>query len=820
MLVSLEWLNEYVDIKGITPEEIAHALTMSGLEVEDIEKTGANFSNIKVAEILEVKPHPNADKLQLVEVFNGTEKKEVVCGAKNIAKGQFVPYASIGSEVKDRKTGEKFVLKPVKIRDVESQGMLCSAEELGLNTSDFQEDDGILILNRFKNNLIAGEDVKKVLNIHEDVIFHTAPTANRGDEMSLLGIAREICAIFNRSLKQPALKNYNISASNGFEVEIKDPDTCKYYAVGLVKDVKIKPSPDWMIRRLNASGVRSINNIVDITNYVMLEYGQPLHAFDTAKLNGNYLCVRRAKEKETIITLDEQERKLDNNSVLISTRDNAVGLAGLMGGFNSEIDENTKDIALESAYFIPLTTRKSARSVGLRTEASARFERGVDIQAVKSALSRAMSLIEELAEAKIEGIVETGEDKFPDIDITLRFAQIKRILGTEIPPPKCVEILENLGFEMLGQNTFSAKVRVPSFRVNDATREIDLIEEISRINGYDRIESTLPAKTQVAETSNEILSLSKIHNLFIGKGFMEIVTSSLIGEPLLKWLGVEYIEEQAVKVTNPQSEEYSMLRQSLIPNIAQVVKYNFDQGQKNLRIYEIGKTYLYKGNTDEKNAGTEEKRILAGAITGDITSALWKTAQKPDFYSLKGIIEDLISEFKLENRIEYLPESDVKYLHPGRAAKISLSGKQPVVLGLIGELHPDIIQKRKFNQPVYLFEINIEELLANINYALPKYRQIPQYPSVSRDIAFIAPESISYQELTKIFKKVSSKLLKKVDIFDLYQGEHAPLGSKSVAFRVTLQDLEKTLTDEVIDLEIANIKNGLKKAYPEIAFRE
>lgn len=820
MLVSLEWLNEYVDISDIEPEEIAHALTMSGLEVEEIEKTGADFSNIVAAEILEVNPHPNADKLQLAKVYNGKENKEVVCGAKNIKKGQLIPYASIGSEVKDRKTDEKFTLKPVKIRGVESQGMLCSAEELGLETSSFQEEDGILILNRFKDNIKPGDDIKLALNIQEDIIFHTAPTANRGDEMSLIGIAREVSAIFNKPLNLPKVIKYANDGSGKFEVEIKDYDTCKYYAAGLIKDVKIGASPEWIVRRLTSSGVRSINNIVDITNYVMLEYGQPLHAFDINKLEENYLCVRRALPEEKLVTLDEIERDLNENSVLIATNKKPVGLAGLMGGFNSEIDDNTKDIALESAYFTPATNRKSSRSVGLRTEASARFERGVDIEAVKPALERAMELMEEYAGAKIDGIVETGDNKLSDIDITLRFSEIKRILGAEIPQPKCVEILENLGFETLGQNTFSAKFRVPSFRANDVTREIDLIEEISRINGYDRIESSLPSKTIIAEISEETQYIKKIHNIFTGKGFNEIVTSSLTGEPLLKWIGIDYIKDKAIKVSNPQSDEYTMLRQSLIPSIAQVIKYNFDQGQKDLQIYEIGKTYIFKGNSDIKNTGTTEKRILAGAITGNSSSALWKTAAKTDFYTLKGIIENLIKEFKLENRTEYVPASDVSYLHPGRAAQIKLLGKEHMALGSIGELHPNTAQNCKINQPVYLFEIDLDLLLENTSHSIAKHKETPHYPAVKRDIAFITPESVSYQELLKIIKKSSSKLFKKADIFDLYQGEHVPEGSKSVAFRITLQNPEATLVDEVIDSEVACIKNGLKKAYSEISFRE
>lgn len=820
MLVSLEWLSEYVDISDLDPEQIAHELTMSGLEVEDVEKIGADFTNIVVAEILEINPHPQADKLQLAKIFNGTEEKTVVCGAKNIAKGQLIPYATVGSEVMDRKMGEKFTLKPAVIRGIESQGMLCSAEELGLNTSDFQEDDGILILNKIKEGIKPGLDVKDVLGIKEDTVLHVAPTANRGDEMSILGIAREISAIFNKTLKYPSFKSYENKQNPDFSVEIKNSDTCKYYSVGVIKDVKIKPAPDWMSRRLLASGVRSISNVVDITNYVMLEYGQPLHAFDMDKLGEKYLSVRRAFEDEKTITLDETERELTTESVLIATSSANVGLAGLMGGFNSEVDQNTKNIALESAYFTPQTTRKSARSVGLRTEASARFERGVDIGSVKPALMRAMHLMEEYADAKVSGISETGENKLPDIDITLRFGEITRILGTDIPDSRCVEILENLGFEILGRNTFSAKFKVPSYRINDVTREIDLIEEISRIHGYDKIETTLPKNTQPSEVSKETQAIDKIHKIFIGKGFREVVTSSLIGKPLLDWIGIKYNDSEAVKVTNPQSDEYTMLRQNLIPNIAQIVKYNFDQGQKNLWIYEIGKAFFYKGGTDEKNTGVEEKRVLAGAISGSINQEIWKNKEESGFYTLKGVVETLLKELKIDSRVEYQPVSDIAYFHPGRTAQIKLSAKTPVILGTFGELHPDAIEKGKFNQPVYIFEIDLELLLSSLNFATPRFKQLSQFPAVTRDIAFIIPQNISSQEIVKTIKKASSSLFRKADIFDVYQGQHVPEGSKSVAFRITLQDVEATLTDEKIDAEVQKIREGLKKTYSEASFRE
>lgn len=820
MPVSLEWLNEYVDITDSDPEQIAHELTMSGLEVEETEQIGSDFTNIVAAKILEINPHPQADKLQAAKVFDGKEEKVVVCGARNIVPGQIVPYATTGSQVLD-KAGEKFTLKPAVIRGMESQGMLCSAEELGLKTSDFQEDEGILILNRFKKDLKPGQDIKDVLGIKEDTVLHTAPTANRGDEMSLLGIAREISAIFNKPLKYPELKSYDDERSDDFKIEIKDPDTCKYYAAGTIKNVKIKPSPDWMKRRLSASGIRSINNVVDITNYVMLEYGQPLHAFDADKLGENYLSVRRARPGEKMITLDDTERNLTTDSVLIAASKEIVGLAGLMGGFNSEIDENTKNIVLESAYFFPQTTRKSARSIGLRTEASARFERGVDIGSVKPALFRAMQLMEEHADAEICGISETGENKLPDIEITLRFAQIKRILGTEIPESKCIEILDNLGFKVQGRNTFSAKFKVPEYRINDVTREIDLIEEISRIYGYDKIETTLPGNMQAAEISEENKIIEKIQDIFTGKGFREIITSSLIGKPLLDKFGIDYNESEAVQVTNPQSDEHSMLRQDLFPSVLWVVKHNFDMGQKNLRVYEIGKTFHYKGGTDEKNTGTEEKRIIAGAISGDIGAGFRKDKQEDDFYTLKGVVENLLSKLKLGSRTEFETLENCSLLHPGRSVQIKLLGKTPTVAGILGQLHPELAEKCKFNQPVYFFEIDLELLLKSLSYALPKFKPLPQFPAAARDIAFIIPENIACFDITKKIKKASSGgLFKKSDVFDLYKGEHVPEGSKSMAFRITLQDKEATLTDEKIDTEIQKIRDGLKKAYPEISFRE
>lgn len=818
MKISLEWLNEYVDLSDLTPEQIAHELTMSGLEVEEIEKTGPKFSNIRTAQIKLIEQHPNADKLHLVTVDIGNETKTVVCGAQNIEEGQIIPYASVGSKVLDRKTGEQFELTPAKIRGVESQGMLCSQDELGLE--NMQEEDGILILNRLYKDIKLGEPLEKLLQIKEDIVLDVAPTANRGDEMSIIGVAREISAIFNKKLNFSPLQSTRDNSTDKFKVEILDTEGCKYYSVGLLNDLTIKPSPDWMQRRLTACGVRAINNVVDITNYVLLEYGCPLHAFDRDKLNG-YLCVRRAHEGETIVTLDEIERKTTSDTVLIATKEKSVCVGGVFGGANSEVDENTKNLALEAAYFTPAQNRRSARSIGYRSEASARYERGVDIEMVKPALMRAMQLMVELAGAKVDGIVETGDNKLPEKDITLRFAQIKRMLGSEIPSEKCIEILGNLGFELLGKNEVAAKFKVPSFRMVDVYREIDLIEEISRIYGYDKIDPTLPKNTQSPEITQESKICKKIHNMFLGAGFYETVTSSLVGAPIYNEFSVKYDDAKAVKVCNPQSEEHTMLRQSMIPSILNVVKTNIANGQKNLRLFETGRTYFVEGPADEKNTGVTEKRMLAGALTGDVSCGSWIKKPETDFYTVKGIIEDLLIMLGLENRVQLRECKDKEFLHPGKCAKLVMLGKQPLEVGFFGEVHPLLKDKEKYQQNVYLFEIDLEELLKAVHISTVKYKKLPQFPEVQRDLAFIVPENVSCDEISRIIKKsVKNTLFNGEELFDVYQGEHIEDGFKSMAFRIKLQDKEATLTDEAVEEQMNSIRNNLKKSVANLSFRE
>lgn len=826
MQVSLNWLNEFVDLSNVEASQIAHELTMSGLEVESVEDVKPSFTNIKTVKIEKIDAHPNSDRLHLVTVNTGSGLKTVVCGAQNIQEGQVVPYASVGSQVLDRKTGEMFTLTPAVIRGVESQGMLCSADELGVTERNYQEEDGILVLNRIFPDVELGKDVKDVLGFEKDTVIDVAPTANRGDQMSVIGVARELSSLFNTPLKFNPVECTKDLTTDKFKVEIKDKDVCKYYSIALLKNIKIKSSPDWMQKRLIASGVRAINNVVDITNYVMLEYGCPLHAFDADKLDG-YLCVRRAEEGEKLVTLDEVERTLTTDSVLIATKDKGVCLGGVFGGANSEIDDNTTSLALEAAYFTPATNRKSARSAGYRSEASARFERGIDIEAVKPALMRAMQLLVEYADAEVVGVVEDGENKLEPLEITLRYPQIKRILGCEIASDRCDNILENLGFKKLGGNAAAAKFLVPSFRAYDVTREIDLIEEIARINGYDKISPTLPAKAQTPTITLEEKVTKRIHELLLSAGLNEIQTSSLIGKPMLDKFKIGYDDENAVKVLNAASEDYSMLRQTLSASVLNCMKYNFDNGQKNFWAYEIGKTYIKTSPADEKNTGVKETRVLEGVLTGEVQNSKWQIKTSTDFYTVKGIMENIFNDLEVSRRIKLAPleetelAKDNNILHPYRTAVVMLLGKKPQPIGYFGQVHPTLIDKLKLNQDAFLFNLNLTELISAVKETVPRFKHLPQFPEVRRDIAFIINDDVTFEDIQKVIKSsVKQNIFKGSEIFDVYQGEHVEDGFKSVAFRIKMQDENATLTDEIIEQQMTSVREKLQKTYAQISFRE
>jgi phenylalanyl-tRNA synthetase beta chain len=593
-----------------------------------------------------------------------------------------------------------------------------------------------------------------------------------------------------------------------------------------LKNLKIKPSPDWMQKRLLASGVRAINNVVDITNYVMLEYGCPLHAFDLNKLDG-YLCVRRAEAGEKLTTLDSVERTLTTDTVLIATEKEGVCLGGVFGGENSEIDDKTTSIALEAAYFTPVANRKSSRSVGYRSEASARYERGIDIETVKPALMRAMQLLVEHADAEVVGVVEDGENKLEPIEITLRYNQVKRILGCEISSERCINILENLGFKKLGGNDAAAKFLVPSFRAYDVTREIDLIEEIARINGYDKIAPTLPDKSQTPVITLDERVLKRVHELMLSAGLNEIQTSSLIGKSLLDKFRMTYDDENAVKVANAASEEYSMLRQTLSASVLNCMKYNFDNGQKNFWAYEIGRTYKKVAEANEKSSGVKETLVLEGVLTGENQNSKWQIKTQPDFFTAKGIVESLFEDLGITRRIKVVPFEQTelvnthKIFHPYRTGVVMLLGKKPQPIGYFGQIHPTVQDKLKLNQEAFLFKVDLNEVISAVKETVPRFKHLPQYPEVKRDIAFIINDTVSYDEIQKVIKSsVKQNIFKGSEIFDVYQGEHVEEGFKSVAFRIKMQDENATLTDEIIEQQMTSVREKLQKTYAQISFRE
>ena len=482
-------------------------------------------------------------------------------------------------------------------------------------------------------------------------------------------------------------------------------------------------------------------------------------------------------------------------------------------GENSEIDDNTKNIALEAAYFTPQSNRKSARSVGYKSEACARFERGVDIEAIKPALMRAMQLLVELADAKIEGVVETGCNKVDPIDITLRYSQIKRILGCEIAPEKCITILENLGFEQLGGNEMAVKFRVPSYRSNDVTREIDLIEEIARINGFDKITPTLPNKNTTPDISLEEKVVKKVNELMLSAGLDEIITTSLIGKPLLDKYMIPFDESKAVKVLNSASEESTMLRQNMSASVLNCMKNNRDNGQKTFWAYEIGKSYLIEKEADEKSSGVKEARILAGVLTGEIENSKWQGKSQTDFFTLKGIIENLFEELDITKRIKLTPCENIDYMHPYRSATVNVLGKNLTAIGYFGQIHPILKDKLKIK--------GLDSIIEIVKEKTPRYKKLPQFPEVRRDLAFVINEDVTFDDIQKVIKSsVQQNIFKGSEVFDVYQGENIEKGFKSLAFRIKMQDENATLTDEVIDRQMNNVRAKLQKTYAEISFRE
>jgi len=783
MLVSLRWLQDYIDIDE-SPDELAQLLTMAGLEVDSVEETSPGFSGVVVSKVLSVTPHPNSDKLSLCQVTTGEETLPIVCGAPNVSEGILVPLATVGAEIPGG-----YTIKRSKLRGEPSEGMLCSEEELGIG----DDASGIMIL---PDTLTLGEDLASALNL-KDVTIELSITPNRADCLSIIGIAREIAALTGKKLRYPeiAFAETDEDVRAVTSVEILDPHLCPRYTARVIKNVTVKPSPSWMRLRLEAVGLRAINNIVDVTNFVMIEFGQPLHAFDFRYLEGGRIRVRGADEGEEFISLDEKTRILNSNTLMICDGVKPVAVAGIMGGLNSEVVDDTDTVLLESAYFNPSSIRKSSRSLGMGTDAAFRFERGIDPEGVLRASERAVQLIADLSGGTVcRGVIDQYPEKIrPVKDVPLRVKKVEEIIGIPVGSEKIVQILESLEMTVKEDGEGKYLITPATFRV-DIEREVDLIEEIARVVGYDHIPITLPAVSGGAEIRNEKTTLeSKVRQILNGSGYTEIINYSFTTPESVNILGLEDNDEgrRFVVLRDPLSEDMSVMRTGLVFGLLEVMRKNVNVGNPDLRLFEIGKIFI--GN--EVGELPDERECLGGLVAGLRYEEAWHTGEEQaDFYDLKGCLENLFTELKMYS-ISYDSDCKIPFLHPERSAMIKVDNK---TIGFIGEIHPQVREKMDLKDRAVVFEMDFTALVESFPRSM-QYTEIPRYPSTSRDVAFLVDEKITSGAMVSIALDAKEELLENVSIFDVYTGEGISAGMKSLAIRFTYRASLKTLTDSEVN---------------------
>ncbi|WP_066377775.1 phenylalanine--tRNA ligase subunit beta [Anabaena sp. CA = ATCC 33047] len=803
MRISLNWLRELVEIK-LSPEELAHTLTMAGFEVEDIEDRRTWANGVVVGRVLERQPHPNADKLSVCQVDIGaSETLNIVCGAPNVRADIYVPVATTGTYLPNI----DLKIKPAKLRGVPSQGMICSLKELGLPA----DVDGIHIFTQ--ENLPLGSDVRPLLGL-DDVILDVTATANRADALSMVGIAREVAALTGGKLSIPAPGEISISQNPGaLSLKIADTQACPAYIGTVIDQVKISPSPEWLQQRLRSAGVRPINNVVDITNYVLLEWGQPLHAFDQERLttvagNGNLsIGVRFANAKETLKTLDGQTRNLSPQNLLITANDQPVALAGVMGGEETEVHDATQSLVLEAALFDSVAIRRSSRSVGLRSEASGRYERGVNRAELEVACRRALSLIIELAGGVIvhQEIADTRPDPTTwSRSISLRLDRINEVLGPVILGEETGEIeaqdvertLTALGCQLTPAGERTWNVTVPPYRYRDLEREIDLIEEVARLYGYDNFCDTLPDKAEAGYLPIDQELIRKLRAALRAEGLTELMQYSLVKPG----------EDRQIVLSNPLFVEYSALRTDLLTGLIDAFQYNLEQGNGSLNGFEIGRIFW------QGEEGLREADALAGIMGGDRTLGKWSKGgkeQQMTWFEAKGILESVFQQMGIQ--VEYQPDCRDERLHPGRTASLWVRGNR---LGIFGQLHPQLRRDKDLPESVYLFQWDLDVLLDAVDQdeiLTPTFTAYSTYPASDRDIAFFAPVKVSVAELEKAITKAGKGLLASVELFDEYRGENVPTGQRSLAFRLVYRASDRTLTDN----EVEPVHNKVREALVE-----
>ena len=800
MKASVEWLREYSDI-DVSCEELGDILTMTGSKVEEIDQKGNDIKNVVVGKILEIKKHPNADKLVVTKVDIGNETLQIVTGAKNINENDIVPIAKDGAELPG---GKKIVKSP--LRGIDSCGMMCSVGELGLDVKDYpnQIEDGIMILPKsYEKDL--GKDIVDVLNLREEVIdFEITP--NRPDCLSIEGLGRETAASLGKTFKNPRknldeLKIEDKNEIEGIKVDITAPDLCYRYIARVVKNVKIGPSPEWMVRRLKACGVRSINNIVDITNYVMLELGQPMHAFDINSIEGKHITVRRVKNGEKITTLDEVERTLDENDLVIADEKKPVAIAGVMGGLNSEIEETTKTVVFESAMFYGGNVRKTAKKVGLRTESSSRFEKGLSSENTLRAINRAVELVELLGAGEVvSGKIDVYPTKQKINKIKLDVDRINNLLGTNISKQEMIDILEKIDIKV--ENDF---VIAPYFRM-DLEFVADVAEEIARFYGYDKLDTTLiKAATTLGVRTKEQKIEKKIEDVLVNNGLSEIYTYGFVGEKDLEKSKIrKELIENAITITNPLSDEYKLMRPTTIPSMMQILALNNNRKNQNVKLFDISRNYRNVNGEVEKGEVPLQENILTIGMYGDDV----------DFYTLKGLIENVL-EVSNVNSYDIQKETQNESYHPGRCANIKVGID---VIATIGEVHPEVLMNYDINKKCYLAEVNITKIV-KYSKQNKKYHEVPKFPAVERDIAIIVDENIEVGEIEKTIIRKARKLLKgkksleELKLFDIYRDEKIGENKRSVAYSLVFRDLSKSLSDDEINPVMEEITKELENKF-------
>ncbi len=783
MLVSLKWLKDYIDV-DMTPEEIADKLTMAGLEVDSIERVTPGFSGVVVSRILSIQPHPNADKLSLCEVSTDDRTFPVVCGARNIHVGDVVPLATVGATIPGG-----YTIKSSRLRGELSEGMLCSEEELGIG----DDATGIMML---PDTLSLGEDLAAALDL-EDVTLEVSVTPNRADCLSMLGIAREIAAMTGGNVRYPAVEfeETGNDITDLTSVTILDPDLCPRYTTRLIQDIEIRPSPAWMRIRLEAVGLRAINNVVDVTNFVMMEYGQPLHAFNFRSLREERIVVRGAEEGEEVVSLDEKTRTLGSDTLMICDGVGPVAVAGIMGGLDSEVEEDTKEVLLESAYFNPSSIRKSSRALGMSTDAAFRFERGIDPDGVVRALDRAARLIADFSGGSIcRGYIDEYPRKIEAVrDIPLRSERVNRILGTQIDGGEMKEILEGLEMTVSEERPGEYLVTPPTFRV-DITREIDLTEEIARIHGYEDVPTSLPDLAPETVVMSDIRALQdRIRTVLNGYGYSEVINYSFISPVSADVLGLSDNDKgrRFIRLQDPLSEDMSVMRTNLVYGLLATMRKNSSAGNHDLRIFEMGKVF-----TDIGEELPREDEKIGALICGARYDRLWHFDEdvQVDFYDLKGCAENLFDAVRIHG-VRFISGCDRPFLHPGRSCRIIADG---TTIGFLGDVHPHVLEKMDIKEKAVVCEIDLHSLIPLVREDL-LYHDIPKFPSVSRDVAFVVDEAVEGRRLLDLALEKNENLLEYIDIFDVYIGQGIPQGEKSLAVRFTYRSATKTLTDDEVN---------------------